>query len=112
MTCSSNGDAPNMRDNDGARLLPLADTDYRHYRPSIQLASVLFHCARAYPGEGDWGQPIHWLGLGSPEQQLAAQHSAQFGDGGYFVLRQKPVMALLRYRFRPSKAEVPHFDFG
>mgnify|MGYP005810698855 CR=1 FL=1 len=114
MTCPANGDGPNVGANDGARLLPLTDTDYRDYRPSIQLASVLFHSARAFSEEGDWNQPVYWLGLTLPEKQLPAPRSAQFDEGGYFVLRQAPVMALLRYprfRFRPSQADALHLDF-
>jgi len=51
-TQPSNGDGPNLGANDGARLLALTDTDYRDYRPSIQLASVLFHSASAFSGRG------------------------------------------------------------
>lgn len=114
MTRSSNGDGPNVGANDGARLLPLTDTDYRDYRPSIQLASVLFHSARAFSEEGDWNQPVYWLGLALPEKQLPVPRSAQFDDGGYFVMRQTPVMVLLRYprfRFRPIQADALHLDF-
>lgn len=114
MTRSANGDGPNVGANDGARLLPLTDTDYRDYRPSIQLASVLFHSARAFSEEGDWNQPVYWLGLTLPEKRLPTPCSAQFDDGGYFVLRQKPTMALLRYprfRFRPIQADALHLDF-
>jgi len=114
MTRSANGDGPNVGANDGARLLPLTDTDYRDYRPSIQLASVLFHSARAFSEEGDWNQPVYWLGLTLPEKRLPAPCSAQFDDGGYFVLRQKPMMVLLRYprfRFRPVQADALHLDF-
>lgn len=110
----SNGDGPNLGANDGARLLPLTDTDYRDYRPSVQLASVLFHSARAFPGEGDWNQSLYWLGLPVPERQLPVQASVQFGEGGYFVLRQAQAMALLRYprfRFRPGQADALHLDF-
>jgi len=114
MTSPANGDGPNVGANDGARLLPLTDTDYRDYRPSVQLASVLFHAARAFSDEGDWNQPVYWLGLALPDKQLPAPLSAQFDDGGYFVLRQQPVMALLRYprfRFRPIQADALHLDF-
>src|SRR5690606_22600754 len=36
------GDVPNIGANDGARLIPVSDTDYRDFRPSVQLASTLF----------------------------------------------------------------------
>lgn len=107
------GDGPNVGANDGARLMPLTDTDYRDFRPSVQLASVLFHSARAYSEPGLWNQPLYWLGLSLPEAQLPALESKQFGDGGYFVLRNEFVMALLRYprfRFRPVQADALHLD--
>lgn len=113
LTQSTNGDGPNLGANDGARLLPLTDTDYRDYRPSIQLASVLFHSASAYLEDGDWNQPLYWLGLTLPEAQLPRPTSVQFDDGGYFVLRQESAMMMLRYprfRFRPSQADALHID--
>jgi len=113
MTQPSSGDGPNLGANDGARLLQLTDTDYRDYRPSVQLASVLFHSARAYAEEGEWNQPVYWLGLELPETQLHAQSSVQLDDGGYFVLQQASITALLRYprfRFRPSQADALHLD--
>lgn len=113
ITQSINGDGPNLGANDGARLLPLTDTDYRDYRPSIQLASVLFHSARAYSESGDWNQPLYWLGLTLPEAQLPEPTGVQFDSGGYFVLRQGPAVTLLRYprfRFRPSQADALHID--
>ena len=115
MTQSANGDGPNVGANDGARLLPLTDTDYRDYRPSIQLASVLFHSAQAYTEEGEWNQPVYWLGLTLPEAKLPAPISSQFDDGGYVVMRQQPAMAMAmlrypRFRFRPSQADALHLD--
>ena len=37
-----NGDTPNLGANDGAKLLPVCATDYRDFRPTVQLASTLF----------------------------------------------------------------------
>jgi hypothetical protein len=41
------GDAPNLGANDGARILPLTEGDYRDFRPSLQIASALFCDTRA-----------------------------------------------------------------
>ena len=41
-TNTVSGDAPNIGANDGARLIPLTSTDFRDFRPSVQLANVLF----------------------------------------------------------------------
>jgi hypothetical protein len=107
------GDAPNMGANDGASLLPLTDADYRDYRPSVQLAMSLFAGQRAYPDDGKWNLPLHWLGIKLPDQTAPRPGSRQFNDGGYAVLRRGTGMALMRYprfRFRPSHADALHVD--
>ncbi|TKA90991.1 heparinase II/III family protein [Halopseudomonas bauzanensis] len=114
MTQPFNGDGPNFGANDGARLLQLTDTDYRDYRPSIQLSSVLFHSALAFSKDGDWNQPLYWLRLPLPEIQLPAPSSVQFDGGGYFICRKGSAMALIgypRYRYRPGQADALHLDF-
>lgn len=109
-----NGDVPNLGANDGARLLPLSATDYRDYRPSVQLASVLFSGKAAYSAEGSWNEPLRWLGLKVPAGLMPATASRLFDDGGYACLMKERAFALLRYprfRFRPSQADALHVDF-
>lgn len=113
MTNRWNGDGPNLGANDGARLLQLTDTDYRDFRPSVQLASVLFAGARAYPDEGVWDQPLRWLGLADPQVALPDPKSEVFDQGGFALLCDGDAKALLRYprfRFRPSQADALHVD--
>lgn len=107
------GDAPNIGANDGARLLPLSDSDYRDFRPSVQMAAVLFEQRRAYDPKGVWSQPLRWLGLDMPEESLPQRHSAAFAEGGYAVLNHDRILAVLRFpnfRFRPSQADALHLD--
>lgn len=109
-----NGDAPNMGANDGARLLPLTDTDYRDFRPSVQLGCALFAGARAYADPGDWDLPLQWLGVTAPDAVLQAECSRLFDQGGYAVLRQGNAAVYIRFpkfRFRPSHADALHLDF-
>lgn len=113
MVNDQNGDGPNLGANDGARLLPLTATDYRDFRPSVQLAMVLFGQAKAYEDEGSWNLPLHWLGLAVPHTPAEPRGSRQFDQGGFAVLRHGAVMAMLRYprfRFRPSQADALHLD--
>lgn len=108
-----NGDGPNLGANDGARLLPLTDSDYRDFRPSVQLAMVLFEARRAYADDGEFNQPLLWMGLSLPEGCAPSPGSRLFDDGGFAVLRQGKTMAMLRYprfRFRPSQADALHVD--
>jgi len=107
------GDAPNLGANDGARLIPLSNTDYRDFRPTLQLAAALFCDARAVSGEGPWDQPLRWFRLPAATRALPSPASETLDDGGFHCLRQGQVFALLRYprfRFRPSQADALHLD--
>lgn len=109
----TNGDGPNLGANDGARLLPLSDTNYRDYRPSVQLAMVLFTQSLAYSTDGDWNVPLKWLEISLPSAAAAKPQSTLFDDGGFAILRNEQAMALLRYprfKFRPSQADALHID--
>lgn len=114
MVSPDGADTPNLGANDGARLLPLANTDYRDVRPSVQLASVLFAARRAYREPGPWDEPLAWLRIPAP--QLANEYpcSRQYDDGGFAVLRDRLAMMLFRYprfRFRPGQSDLLHVDF-
>ena len=107
------GDAPNLGANDGARLLPLSNTNYRDFRPSVQLAMALFCKKNAYGKDGNWNIPLYWLNIPIPEQTVDHSNSRHFPSGGYSVLRQGKAFALLRFpsfRFRPSQADALHTD--
>jgi hypothetical protein len=113
MVCPENGDAPNLGANDGARLLQLTPTDYRDYRPSVQLAMTLFAGCRAYAKDGPWNWPLLWLDLAVPEMVAETPGSKIFDSGGFAVLRRGSAMTMLRYprfRFRPGQADALHLD--
>lgn len=109
------GDAPNIGANDGTRLLPLTDTDYRDFRPSVQLASVLFCDARAYREAGSWDAPLHWLDIPVPDAVLPVTQPQLYAQSGLAVLRApgEDAQAFVRfphYRFRPGHADPLHVD--
>ncbi|MBX9468088.1 MAG: heparinase II/III family protein [Rhizobium sp.] len=111
ITNTETGDAPNIGANDGARLLQLVGTDYRDFRPSIQLAAALFRGSDAF-GPGPWATPLRWLGV-AEGKPCDAPSSQSFNQGGYHVLRNASTMAVLRYprfRFRPSQADALYVD--
>ncbi|MGV3485675.1 MAG: heparinase II/III domain-containing protein [Planctomycetaceae bacterium] len=121
LTDANHGDAPNVGHNDGARLLPLTDSDYRDFRPSVQLATQVFWRQRAYLGSGPWDLPGEWLGLCPYKEAFLGTGRTRFDKGGYAVLKlaksggqsEPTVMALMRcprYRFRPSHADALHVD--
>lgn len=116
LTQFSSGDAPNLGANDGARLLPLTATDYRDFRPSVQLAAVLFCDKKAWDSEGDWNLPLQWFELSMPKDNLTSQSSFHFSKGGYFGLRDNEGKAFImmtypKFNFRPSQCDVLHVDF-
>jgi hypothetical protein len=105
------GDGPNVGANDGARLLQLADTPYRDYRPSVQLALALFGNSRAELSLSDHG--LAWLGLPQPTRTVPHPGTMIADDGGFAMLRRGAAMAMLRYprfRFRPSPGDALHLD--
>lgn len=113
LTDPDTGDAPNMGNNDGARIVALTDTDYRDFRPSVQLAAALLARARAMSGDGDWNQPLVWLGIELPTALLPAPAARSYDHGGLHVLRTSRAMAVMRYprfRFRPVQADALHLD--
>ena len=123
------GDGPVLGSNDGAQLIALTDLGYRDFRPSVQLASVLFRGRRAY-GAGPWDEQLHWMGKGASLDRAAAPWPApishSFDDGGLHVLRTfkatdvmgdddiaTGAVAYLRYprfQFRPAQADALHCD--
>jgi len=112
MTDPVSGDVPNIGANDGARLFQFSGSDYRDYRPAVQLAAALFCQADAF-GPGAWNAPLQWLGVNVGDQNLPYV-SESFDSGGFHVLRQGDGVAVLRFprfKFRPSQADALHVDF-
>ncbi|KJZ27718.1 heparinase II/III family protein [Pseudoalteromonas fuliginea] len=113
-TDSISGDAPNLGANDGARLIPLTSTDYRDFRPSVQLASTLFFKKAAYNFSGDFNVPLKWLKLEKPNQCIANKVAKDFTDGGYTYLSAANAALYFNYpmfKFRPSQSDALHIDF-
>lgn len=111
MTDPKTGDAPNMGANDGAHLLQLTGSDYRDFRPSVQLASALFSQRDVF-GAGPWNDQLRWLNIPAGETADALT-SRSFDDGGYHVMllgKARAIMRYPRFRFRPSQADALHVD--
>mgnify|MGYP001187926510 CR=1 FL=1 len=111
MVDARSGDAPNIGANDGARLLSLDNADYRDFRPSVQLAAVLFGEVDAF-GPGPWNATRAWLNV--PEGKAGGRcRSRSFDSGGYHVLRIEDAFVVMRYprfNFRPSQQDALHVD--
>ena len=113
LTDPTAGDAPVAGANDGARLLQLANADYRDHRPSVQLATALFCDRRAYEGPGPHADTLAWLDIPVGKKACNPPTSDAGTYTGFTVLRCDHAMALLRcprFRFRPSQADALHVD--
>lgn len=116
MTDPQTGDAPNLGANDGTLLFRLAQTGYRDFRPSVQLAAAMFDASRVYP-EGPWDETLCWLNIDPPKSSgaWARRHPEEFTGGGYVlfacdVQRSWGVLRYPKYRFRPGHADALHLD--
>lgn len=112
-TTRRSGDAPNLGANDGARLIPLTNTDYRDFRPSVQLANVLFKGVIAFSEDGEYNLPLHWLNISLPERELDCKESKDFSNGGYCYMAAGKLELYINYpsfRFRPSQCDALHLD--
>jgi len=113
MTDAGTGGAPNLGANDGARLYDLSTLNYRDYRPSVQLSSVLLCGERTYD-KGEWDDSLLWLGRASPSKVISTgAESIVHDDGGDIILcgdQSRALVRFARFRFRPSHADCLHLD--
>jgi hypothetical protein len=124
MVDPESGDAPNLGANDGAHLLPLTAADYRDFRPSIELAAILFQRHSVFDDENSRAH-IRWLGLerermqlrgGAKPNKIAADDFKQLvhlSEGGYVLLKSTETKVLFsypRFKFRPSQSDPMHLD--
>lgn len=110
-----NGDVPNLGANDGAKLLPVSNTDYRDFRPSVQLASTLFARQSYYIEAGSYDQPLTFFGLDKIHQTtfVLPNKNKFFKSSGlisaehnnFFIAFKLPV-----FKFRPSQCDALHLD--
>ena len=109
---SDSGDVPNVGANDGSRSYLLTTSDYRDFRPSLQLASGYFSDQLIYNCER-----INWYSASLPSEviSLVKQVSKIYMDSGFATLRSDAhrSWALVRfpvYLFRPMQSDSLHFD--
>lgn len=113
MTDPATGEVPNLGANDGARMLILDDSDYRDFRPSVQLAAALFLNGQAFSKPGPYDLAPRLLGVAA-EKTLTPIGSQVFDQGGFTVLTLGGAKVFFRYprfRFRPAQSDLLHLDF-
>lgn len=113
MTDPGTGGAPNLGANDGARLYDLSFAPYSDFRPSVQLATLLFWGRRAFASR-QWDGAAVCQGMdtavGTAPEKTGTK---KFNDGGYVLLSSRESRGLTRFasfRFRPGHADCLHVD--
>ena len=109
------GNCPNMGANDGARLIPLSQSAHLDFRATVQLAATQFLGYSVYGADGEWNEPLRWLGIRMEAHRELSRENQIFSDGGFAVLRdpedRSSVYARFpKFRFRPSQADALHLD--
>ena len=107
------GDAPNLGANDGARFVSLDSSDYRDFRPAVQLAAVLFLKEAAYP-DGPWNDALNSFKISIPSERTSWSEIVTFNQGGYACMHHGAASLYIcypQYCFRPSHSDAFHVDF-
>lgn len=109
------GDTPNLGANDGAKLLPVCATDYRDFRPTVQLASTLF-CQHSYYTEtGNYDETLDFFSIKKVQKSDFKLPNKNFlfdssglitaENSSFFIVFKLPV-----FQFRPSQCDALHLD--
>ena len=111
-TQQTNGDAPNLGANDGAHILNYLDSEYRDFRPSVELASLLFSEQSVFGQEVS--SKLHKLfTLADVKSNTGNPGSARLDKGGYGILCLSDAWCCLRvprFKFRPGQGDIFHLD--
>ena len=107
------GELPNLGANDGALILKLNSCNYSDYRPTIQLARLVFCDFKRFEF-GPWDESSILLGLKNSKRIIPFIKKSEILDKSYGILRgDSQTWAMLRlpkFRFRPKHNDVNHFD--
>ncbi|MCU4425357.1 heparinase II/III family protein [Acinetobacter sp. WU_MDCI_Abxb74] len=111
----ANGDVPNLGANDGAKLIPVSQTDYRDFRPTVQLASTLFHKHSYYQDLGTYDQSLDFFHIHKLEKENFKLPSRNqiFNESGLITSENNNffvVFKLPKFKFRPSQCDGLHLD--
>jgi len=110
------GHAPNFGANDGAHILPLAESNFEDFRPVTQ-AAHFSACGRKLYAIGTGDESLLWLfgakALSAPIEATTVPAPLAAQVGGLYTLRQKDSWACVHAEHfvdRPSHADQLHTD--
>jgi len=104
-----NGWLPNYGSNDGANLFPLTGDNYRDFRSSLNLASVVIRGCILFDGHK---KLVEFFDLEDKENR-ELDKKIKFNDGGYYILKNKNFFTFIRshsYKDRPASNDMFHID--
>jgi hypothetical protein len=112
LTDYSSGNAVNLGANDGALLNNLNSSDYRDFRPSIQMAAALFLKTKLFK-HGSWDESLWWLNIKIKRTVSNFKPQSKLFKSGYVRINSNQSWGIIRFphfKFRPSHNDVFHFD--
>lgn len=106
---SISGDAPNLGNNDGANILPLASGNFRDFRPTAQAAATAYLGNAVLPA-GPWDELSAWLGidLSNPPDSFVQMESPAVRRLG--TPDEWATLRAVHYRSRPAHADQLHVE--
>lgn len=110
-----NGDAPNLGANDGAKLLPIGESDYRDFRPTVQLASTLFSHHSYYEAVESYDEALNFFTIEkiNNKKYVLPSKSQHFANSGFITHQSDRFFICFKipqFRFRPSQCDALHLD--
>ena len=114
MTNEINGDVPNIGSNDGALLFPIVKSDYRDFRPSLQLAGTLFFRKIFFESNILCKDYLNWFETDITKFDLfKVNKTNHYVSEGFFVINSEDTKLVFRYplyNFRPPDNDPLHLD--
>jgi hypothetical protein len=107
---ASSGLAPNYGSDDGSLILPLAISQYRDFRPLLQVGAAVLNRPALPPGP--WDESAAWFGL-KARLLKKTDPDPPAAETGYFRLGDENSWAMIRagrYSRRPFQADQLHVD--
>lgn len=115
-TDSQTGLGVNIGSNDGALLLRSHSCNYRDFRPSCQLASILFLDQIYFSLDGLWNEPLLFFKASTTLKKVSTPIPKEgVIDRNYILFQSNHSWASLRlprFKFRPKQMDVFHFDLS
>ena len=108
------GDVPNLGANDGAKLLPIGDTGYREFRPTVQLASTLFCKYSYYNHNESLNTNLIFFDIKTIIKNDKLPNKSHFFKNFGLITKESDDFFISfkfpNYKFRPGQSDALHLD--